>query len=168
VGHRDYYGRFYWLATEYPNSKILMAMMNLSFIMKLQPTDQAIEITLQSQKIVTLAKSHESYEYFTKLLIGALESKRPEHPVGLAISEENHILAVERADNDFVVRIIPEDKETFDVWLQGHDGIFKLDRNHPSFDRIYTTLDTSRIDSQRIWFIADRELKILDVLLAEA
>jgi hypothetical protein len=153
---------------KYPNSKIPMAMMNLFFIMKLQLADQAIEVTLQSQKVVTLAKSPRSYEYFTKLLIGALESKRPRHPVGLAISEENEILAVERADNDFVVRIMPENEEIFNVWLRGHDGIFKLDRNHPGFDRIYTTLDTSRTDSQRIWFIADRELKISDVLLAEA
>jgi len=145
-----------------------MAMMKLYLIIELRPTDQAMEITLQSQKTVSLAKSHESYEYMAKLLINAVESKRPRCPVGLEISEENEILAARYADNDFVVRVVPENEETFKVWLRGHDGIFKLDRNHPSFDRIYTTIDTSGIDSRRIWFIADRELRILDVLLVEA
>jgi len=143
-------------------------MMKLCFIIKLQLTGQGIEITLQGERIVTLAKSHESYEYLTNLLISALESKGPRRPIGLAISEENEIVAVEHADNDFVASVIPKDGETLKVWLRGHDGIFKLDRNHPSFDRIYTTLDNSRIDCQRIWFIVDGELKILDVLVAEA
>lgn len=142
-------------------------MMKLYLIIELRLTDQAMEITLQSQKIVTLAKSRESYEYLTKLLIGTSESKRPRHPVGLAISEEDEILAVEPPDNDLVVRTIAEDQETFNVWLQGNDGILKLDRNHPSFDIIYATLDTSRICSQRTWFIPNRDLKIADVVLVE-
>lgn len=142
--------------------------MKLCFITNLQLIDQAIEVTLQSQKIVSLAKSHESYEYVTKLLTNAVESKRLRRPLGLAISEENEIIAAQYPDNDLVMRIIPENEETFRVWMRGHDGIFRLDRNHPDFDGIYAALDTSRVCSRRIWFIADRELRMLDVLLVGA
>lgn len=107
------------------------------------------------------------YQYLARLLIGAVESRRSQDPIGLGVSEESEILAVEPPDNDLVVRTIPEDQETFNVWLQGNGGILKLDRNDPSFDIIYATLDTSRIDSQRTWFVADRDLKIADVVLVE-
>ncbi len=140
-------------------------MVNLCLIINVQPSNQGIKITLQNEKVVTLSKSHESYEYFTKLIIHALERK---HPVGLAISKDNEILLIERADNDFVEKIISKDEETVIIWFQGHDGFFSLDRNHPSFDRIYTTLERSRINSHRVWFIAQLpKLKILDVILIE-
>ena len=44
--------------------------------------------------------------------------------MGLAISEDNKVLTVEHADEDFVRAVIPKDKETFDIWLRGHDGSF--------------------------------------------
>ena len=145
--------------------KILIVMVNLCLIINVQPSNQGIKITLQNEKVVTLSKSHESYEYFTKLIIHALERK---HPVGLAISKDNKILAIERADNDFVEKIISKDEQTFIIHFQGHDGFFSLDRNHPNFDKIYTILERSRINSQRVWFIAQLpKLKILDVILVE-
>ena len=102
-------------------------MLNLCFIVNLQPSDQGIRITLQNEKVVTLSKSHESYEHYTKLILRALERK---HPVGLAISKDNGILSIERADNDFVEKIISKDEETFIIQFQGHNGFFSLDRNH--------------------------------------
>jgi hypothetical protein len=140
-------------------------MLNLYFIINLQPLNQGIKVTLQNEKVVTLSKFHGSYDYFTKLINYALERK---HPVGLAISKENEILSVARADNDFVESIILKDGETFIIHFQGHDGVFSLDRNHPNFDKIYTTLERSRMNSQRIWFIAQLpELEILDAVLFE-
>ncbi len=134
-------------------------MLNLYFIINMQPSNEGIRITLQNEKVVTLSKSQESYEHFTELIINALERK---HPVGLAISKDNEILSMRHADNDFVMKIISKDEETFIIWLQGHDGLFSLDRNHPSFDRIYTTLEKSRINSQRLWFVA--QLSKLEIL----
>lgn len=140
-------------------------MLNLYFIINVQPSNQGIKITLQNEKVVTLSKSHESYEHFTELIIDALGRK---HPVGLAISKDNEILLVRHSDNDFVGKIISKDEETFVIQFQGHDGFFSLDRNHPNFDRIYTTLERSRINSQRVWFIAQLpKLQILDVILVE-
>ena len=140
-------------------------MLNLYFIINFQPSNQGIKITLQNEKVVTLSKSHESYEHYNKLIIRSLERK---HPVGLAISKDNEILSIRHADNDFVMKIISKDEETFIIWFQGHDGFFSLDRNHPSFDRIYTTLERSRINSQRVWFIAQLpKLEILDAVLFE-
>ena len=140
-------------------------MLNLYFIINLQPSNQGIKITLQNEKVATLSKSHESYEHFTKLIIHALKRK---HPVGLAISKDNEILSIERADNDFVEKIISKDEETFIIQFQGHDGFFSLDRNHPSFDKIYTILERSRTNSQRVWFIATLpKLEILDTVLFE-
>jgi hypothetical protein len=145
--------------------KIFIVMLNLYFIINVQPSNQGIKITLQNEKVVTLSKSHESYEHFTELIIDALGRK---HPVGLAISKDNEILLVRHSDNDFVGKIISKDEETFVIQFQGHDGFFSLDRNHPNFDRIYTTLERSRINSQRVWFIAQLpKLQILDVILVE-
>jgi hypothetical protein len=145
--------------------KNFIVMPSLYFIVNLRRSDRGLEITIQNGKVVTLSKFRESYEYFTKLLISAIERK---YPVGLAISEDSEILEVERANNDFIGGIVLKDEETFIVQFQGHDGFFKLNRNHLGFDKIYTTLERSRIDSQRVWFIADRELKILDALITEA
>ena len=145
--------------------KIFIVMLNLCFIVNLQPSDQGIRITLQNEKVVTLSKSHESCEHYTKLIIRALERK---NPVGLAISKDNEILSMERADNDFVEKIISKDEEIFIIQFQGHDGFFSLDRNQSSFDKIYTILERSRINSQRVWFIAQLpKLQILDVILFE-
>ena len=145
--------------------KIFIVMLNLYFIINFQPSNQGIKITLQNEKVVTLSKSHESYEHFTKVIIHALGTK---HPVGLAISENNEILLVRHVDNDFVERIISRDEEIFIIQFQGHDGFFSLNRNHPSFDRIYTTLERSRMNPQRVWFIAQLpKLEILDAVLFE-
>jgi len=140
-------------------------MLNLYFIINLQISNQGIKITLQDEKVVTLSKSHELYGHFSELIIRAFKTK---HPIGLGISKDNKILSIERADNDFVEKIISKDAETFIIQFQGHDGFFSLDRNQPSFDRIYTILERSRINSQRVWFIALLpKLKILDVILVE-
>jgi len=145
--------------------KIFIVMLNLYFIINFQPSNQGIKITLQNEKVVTLSKSHESYEHYTKLILRALERK---HPVGLAISKDDKILAIEHADNDFVEKIISKDEETVIIQFQGHNGFFSLDRNHPGFDKIYTILERSRTNSQRVWFIAQLpKLKILDAVLFE-
>ena len=137
---------------------------SLCFIINLQPSAREIETTLQNGKVVTLPKSRESYEYFSSLLIRALERR---HPVGLRISDDGDILAVERADNDLVEKIVSKDQETLTVQFQGHDGFFSLERNHPSFDRVYTALERSRMNSQRVWFVAGPRLGIFDVIPTE-
>ncbi|MBP1708199.1 MAG: hypothetical protein H6Q39_1923, partial [Chloroflexi bacterium] len=99
---------------------------------------------------------------FSQVIIKALKGN---YPVGLAISEDNQVLAAERADNDFVRDIIPRGRETFEVWFQGHDGIFKLYRSHPRLDKIYTILDRSRIENKRVWFVSRRpRLEIVDAI----
>ncbi len=89
-------------------------------------------------------------------------------PVGIAISKDREILSIRHSDNDIVESIIPEGEKTFKVWFMGHDGIFSLDRSHPGFDKIYSTLERSRRDSERVWFIAElSRLRILDALTIE-
>jgi hypothetical protein len=144
--------------------KTFMMVMSLYFVINLTSSDKGLVTTLQTGKVVTLSKSNESYEYYSKLLIHALERV---HPVGLIISEDTIIFAVERADNDFIEKIVAKDEKTFVIQFQGHDGFFYLERNNTFFDRIYATLDRSRVGSQRVWFIADPVLRILDALLVE-
>ncbi len=139
--------------------------MKLFYVTGLQECSQGTEITLQSEKVITLLKSHKEYDYFSHVIIVALKGK---YPVGLAISEDNKVLVAERADNDFVRAVVLKDKETFDVWFQGHDGRFNLNRNHPRFDKIHTILERSRIERKRVWFVSQRPwLEIVDVILAE-
>ena len=103
------------------NRENIQYQMNLFYLATLQECSQGREITLQSGKVIVLLKSHQEYGYFSQVIIKALKGG---YPVGLAISEDNKILAAERADNDFVRDIIPRGKETLEVWFQGHDGIF--------------------------------------------
>ncbi len=50
----------------------------------------------------------------------------------------------------------------------GHNGIFRLDFDHPRFDVLYTTLNKSKINSQRVWFLAQlSDLILLDVKINE-
>jgi hypothetical protein len=145
--------------------KIFIVTPSLYFINNLQLFNKGIKITLHSRKVVTLLKFHESYENFTKLITLALERK---HPIGLVVSKNNEVIAMQRADNDIVKNIFLRDEETFVIQFQGHDGFFYLERNHPDFDRIYAMLDKSKIDSQRVWFIAQLpQMKIFDVILEE-
>ena len=144
------------------NRENIQYQMNLFYLATLQEYGQGTEITLQNGKVIVLLKSDKEYDHFSQVIIKALKGG---YPVGLAISEDNKILAAERADNDFVRDIIPRGRETFEVWFQGHDGIFKLYRSHPRLDKIYTILDRSRIEHKRIWFVSQRPgLEIVDAI----
>lgn len=138
-------------------------MMLLCWVTNVKSADHGMQITLQTGRIVTLSKSHESYDYFVKLINHGIMRKRP---VGLLISKDNKILEVKRADQDIVRKIIVKNKETFSIYFLGHDGIFSLACNHPRFNEIYTILKKSNINSQPIWFIAQLPyLNLIDVEL---
>ena len=135
-------------------------MFSLYFISNVQDTEHEIILTLEDKKIVALPKTHQSYEYYSKLINRAFSRK---HPIGLLISNDHQITAVRPADNDIVENII-RDKKILKVYFMGHNGIFRLDIDHPRFDVLYTNLNKSKINSQRVWFLAQlSDLILLDV-----
>jgi len=54
------------------------------------------------------------------------------------------------------------------VLFAGHDGVFRLKRDHPGFDRLRALLGEAVRENARVWFIAQkRDLALLDVLPTE-
>ncbi len=139
-------------------------MFSLYFISNVQDAEHEIIITLEDKKIVALPKTHQSYEYYSKLINQAFSRK---HPIGLLISNDHQITEVRPSDNDIVENII-RDKKLLKVYFMGHNGIFRLDFDHPCFDVLYMNLNKSKINSQRVWFLAQlSDLILLDVKIDE-
>jgi hypothetical protein len=97
----------------------------------------------------------------------ARRSQERQHPVGVSFGGGQAITALIRADNDVPTHVWEEDADRVRVLFQGHDGVFRLNRDHPEFDRLRALLDQALRQNTRVWFIAQKpDLALLDVLLA--
>lgn len=97
----------------------------------------------------------------------ARRSQERHHPVGVSFGEGRSIAALTRADNDVPTELWEEDREGAHVLFQGHDGVFRLKRDHPEFNRIRTLLDEAIGQKARVWFVSQQsDLALLDVMPA--
>jgi hypothetical protein len=97
----------------------------------------------------------------------ARRSQDRQHPVGIIFGEGQTIAALARADSDVPAKLWEEDREGAHVLFQGHDGDFRLKRDHPEFNRIHTLLDEAIRQKARVWFISQQaDLALLDVVPA--
>ncbi len=97
----------------------------------------------------------------------ARRSQERQHPVGVSFGEGQAITALIRADNDVPTLVREEDPDRVQVLFLGHDGVFRLKRDHPAFDRLRVLLGEALRQKARVWFIAQkRDLALLDVLPA--
>jgi hypothetical protein len=95
----------------------------------------------------------------------ARRSQERQHPVGVSFGEGHAITDIIRADNDVPAQLW-EEGERARVLFQGHDGIFWLKPDHPESARIRALLMEAIREKARIWFIAQNDLALLDVLAA--
>jgi hypothetical protein len=104
--------------------------------------------------------------YATHLRL-AQRSRERQHPVGVSFGEGDAITALMRADNDVPAQLQEEDPDLVQVLFEGHDGVFRLKRDDPEFDRMYAFLSDAIVLKTRVWFIARKpDLVLLDVLPA--
>jgi hypothetical protein len=102
--------------------------------------------------------------YATHLRL-ARRSRDRQHPVGVGFGERETITAMSRADNDVPTMVREEDPDGLRVLFAGHDGVFRLRRDHPGFDRLHALLEDALRARARIWFIAHKaDLSLVDAL----
>jgi hypothetical protein len=95
----------------------------------------------------------------------ARRSQERQHPVGVSFGEGQAISALIRADNDVPTLVTEEGTDRVQVLFAGHDGVFRLKRDHPGFGRLRALLDEALRLKARVWFIAQKpDLALLDVL----
>jgi hypothetical protein len=105
-------------------------------------------------------------EYATYLRL-ARRSHERQHPVGVSFGQGQNIAMLRRADNDVPTKFWEEGREGAHVLFQGHDGLFRLKRDHPEFDRMRALLGEAIGQKGRVWFISQGpELVLLDIVPA--
>ena len=111
-----------------------------------------------------LALSDANYESYLRL---ARRSQERRHPVGVSFGEGHIITKIVRADNDMLLQLWEETPDHLRVIFQGHDGVFRLEPNHPESVRVREVLGEALRQKTQVWFIAQKpNLVLLDVLPA--
>jgi len=104
--------------------------------------------------------------YATHLRL-ARRSQERQHPVGVRFGEGQTVAELLRADNDVPTKLLEEGSDHGRVFFQGHDGVFRLQPDHPESNRIRGLLGEAIRRKGRVWFIAQKaDLALLDVMPA--
>jgi len=95
----------------------------------------------------------------------ARRSQERQHPVGVAFGDGQIITELIRADNDVPGQLWEEEPGQARVLFLGHDGVFRVRREHPESVRLRAQLGEALRQHARVWFIAQKpDLALLDVL----
>ncbi|MHB1423947.1 MAG: hypothetical protein ACYC3I_12275 [Gemmataceae bacterium] len=96
----------------------------------------------------------------------ARRSQERQHPVGVRFGDGQNIAELIRADNDVPAELCA-DAAGARVFFQGHDGVFRLNANHPESARLRAVLSEAIQRKAQIWFFAQKpDLTIVDLLPA--
>src|ERR1700736_1593178 len=96
--------------------------------------------TLHFQQGDQARLTHSDADYVAHLRL-ARRSQERQHPVGIRFGEGQTITELIRADNDVPSQLWEEAPGRIRVLFQGHDGIFRLELDHPESARIRALLD---------------------------
>ena len=111
-----------------------------------------------------LSLSDVNYESYLRL---ARRSQERQHPVGVSFGEGHSITKIIRADNDRLLHLGEDAPDHLQVIFQGHDGVFRLEPNHPESAHIRELLGEALRQKTQVWFIAQKpNLVLFDVLPA--
>ena len=103
-------------------SEALVLLMTLLTVKQIdvQPTETAIVFV--EGKTGWFSNAHKDYDYYLRLAYRSLERQ---HPVGVSLNAQGHIIEMVRADNDIPTMFFEADTERMKVVFQGHDGIYR-------------------------------------------
>ncbi len=148
-----------------PHAQIYSALLRLAVAKSVQETRTGLTILFQTGETMRLSRNHKDYQSHLRLAQRSLERQ---HPIGVRINNAGEIAEIVRADNDFVAFLTEENENTLKVGFQGHDGIARLARQHPHFDKIERDLNRSLKEEKRIWFVwGQPKLMLEDVMIVE-
>jgi hypothetical protein len=103
---------------------------------------------------------------YTTHLALARRSQERQHPVGVRLGEGSAVRELIRTDNDVPTQLW-EEVGRARVLFQGHDGVFRLNPDHPDSERIRALLGEAIRKKARVWFVAQKpDLALLDVQAA--
>lgn len=121
--------------------------------------DGSLSVHLSSNETYPLSLADPGdQDYCLEILEGALDYK---FPVVLTQREDGSITAVSDADEDTVSALKPAIAGKMAVFLAGHNGVFTVrEDDHPVRQKLEEAAQTNR----RIWFAADEDLTIRDVM----
>src|SRR5271157_4060629 len=145
-------------------TETLTTLARLLFVQEIQEDPSGAALGFHEGGHGRLALRDTNYATHLRL---ARRSQERQHPVGVSFGEGQAITALILADNDVPTLVREEDPDRVQVLFVGHDGVFRLKRDHPAFDRLRTLLGEALRQKARVWFIAQkRDLALLDVLPA--
>jgi len=146
-------------------AEALTSLTKLLVVMKIQDDQSGATLGFQQGGQGRLALSDVNYAAQLRL---ARRSQERQHPVGVSFGEGQAIIELIRADYDVPAQLLEEDADGARVLFQGHDGVFRIKRDHPESGRIRADLSEAICQKASVWFIAQKpDLALLDVLLAE-
>jgi len=143
-------------------AETLTTVARLLIVRKIQEDASGATLGFQEGGHGHLALGDTNYAIYLRL---ARRSQERQHPVGVSFGDGQAITALIRADNDVPTLVGEEDPDCVQVLFAGHDGVFRLKRDHPGFDRLRALLGEAVRENARVWFIVQkRDLAVLDVL----
>jgi hypothetical protein len=144
-------------------AETVTTLARLLIVREIQEDDSGATLHFQQGGQGRLALGDVNYPSYLRL---ARRSQERQHLIGVNFGERNAIVELLRADNDVPMQIC-EDTTAARVLLQGHDGVFCLNANHPESVRLRAVLVEAVKRKARIWFIAHKpKLALLDILPA--
>ena len=142
----------------------ITTLTRLVFVREIHEDDKGATLRFQQGGQGRLDTNNASYATHLRL---ARRSHERQHPLGVRFGEGQSITELIRADNDVPAQLSPEDAAGVRVFLQGHDGVFRLKSEHPESARLRALLDEAIRQKARLWFIVQKpELAFLDILPA--
>jgi hypothetical protein len=145
-------------------AEALTTLTKLLIVREIQEDASGAVLHFQEGGHARLALSEADYAAHLRV---AQRSKERQHPVGVRYGEEYTIAELLRADNDVPTQVLAEEPTGGRVFFEGHDGVFRLQPDHPESDRIRALLDEAIRRKARVWFIAQKaDLALLDVMPA--
>ena len=83
-------------------------------------------------------------------------SQERHHPVGVSFGKAQTITELLRADSDVPTELIEGDRDQLKLLFGAHDGVFRLEADHPESGRIRAVLADALREKARVWFITQK------------
>jgi hypothetical protein len=145
-------------------AEALTALTRLRVVRDIQEDETGATLHFQQGGPGRLGLGEANYASSLRL---AQRSRERQHPVGACLGEGNALTELVRADNDVPTELRDEQPDHALVLFQGHDGVFRLRRDHPDAARLRALLGEAIRRKVRVWFIAQKpDLTLLDVMVS--
>jgi hypothetical protein len=119
-------------------------------VAEVAPVEGGLRITFRDGTTAFLDGSHSNFEL---LRIHAVSNQGGAVPVGVVLDADGGIVDLNTAHDASVqfVQEVPEDNNRLKVAFWGYSPVCYLSREHPEFDRLYSTLTAAAGTRTMLW-----------------